>query len=177
MVHREFLLKSFQSPAYLFTRQTCVSAARTILREHDEISKAGPECPPIWIHSAFCVAAIVVICLELLYCHSAMSPERKDSYVQLIRSARQRLNHSKNDTMAHKGVHLVDAMLNEELYNPSSTDTSGEYATRHKFTQILHRFVQLDRNEEPAMQDPELMYHAIGEQFEDFDIWFNSHFR
>ncbi|OAG06575.1 uncharacterized protein CC84DRAFT_1053897, partial [Paraphaeosphaeria sporulosa] len=114
MIHRAFLLKSFQSPAYLFTRQTCVSAARTILREHDEISKAGPECPPIWIHSAFCVAAIVVICLELLYCHSTMSTERKDNYVQLIRGARQRLNLSNNDTMAHKGVHLVDAMLNEE---------------------------------------------------------------
>jgi hypothetical protein len=177
MIHREFLLKSFQSPVYLFTRQTCVSAAKTILREHDEISKAGPDCPPLWIHSAFCVAAIVVICLELLYCHNTMVPERTEHYVQLIRSARQRLSLSKNDTMAHRGVHLVDAMLNEDLYNPLDSHSSDENSSRHKFTQILHRFIQLDRDEGSSMRYTEPVDHAIEEQLEDFDLWFNSHFR
>jgi hypothetical protein len=177
MIHRAFLLKSFQSPVYLFTRQTCVSAARTILREHDEISKAGPKCPSLWIHSAFCVAAIVVICLELLYCHNTMAPERTEHYVQLIRNARQRLSLSKNDTMAHRGVHLVDAMLNEDLYNPLNPDSSDVNSTRHKFTEILHRFIQLDQNESSSMHHPEPVNQAIGEQLEDFDIWFNSHFR
>lgn len=177
MIHRSFLLKSFQSPAYLFTRQTCVSAARTILREHDEISRAGPECPPLWVHSAFCVAAIVVICLDLLYCHNSLAPERKDNYVQLIRSARQRLALSKNDTMARRGVYLVDAMLNEDLYSDPNSDGSDENASRHRFTQILHRFIQLDQHERSSMRYQESRNLDIREQSEDFDIWFNSHFR
>lgn len=176
MIHRSFLLKSFQSPAYLFTRQTCVSAAMTILREHEELAVAGQECPPIWVHSAFCVTAVVVICLELLYCHASMAQQRKDQYVHLIRGARARLIASKYDTMARRGVYLVDAMLNDELY-ATATQDSSEDATRHKFVQILQRFIQLDQNEPPSMPALEFNDSVIGEQFEDFDIWFSSHFR
>ncbi|KAL5119249.1 hypothetical protein ACEQ8H_002736 [Pleosporales sp. CAS-2024a] len=178
MIHRAFLLKSFESPAYLFTRQTCVSAARTILREHDEISKAGPDCPPIWIHSAFCVAAIVVVCLELRHCHSTMSTERKDDYVQLIRDARQRLSLSKHDAMAHRGVHLVDAMLNEQLYSTSHCEALDGDATRHKFSQIVHRFMQLNRDEKSGPeQHPDSVCATTAEQLENFHVWFDSLFR
>lgn len=181
MIHRSFLLKSFQSPAYLFTRQTCVSAAMTILREHEEISMAGPECPPLWAHSAFCVAAIVVICLELLYCHASMTPVRRNHYLALIRAARARLSVSNHDTMARRGVYLVDAMLNEELYSVEGEGGSDEDAARQKVTQILHRFLQLDRNppeDASAMltsKSGDLLF--IGERYDDFDDWFNSHFR
>jgi hypothetical protein len=34
----------------------------TILREHEQIfEEQKVECPPIWVHSALCVTAIVVI--------------------------------------------------------------------------------------------------------------------
>ncbi|CAI6336834.1 unnamed protein product [Periconia digitata] len=175
MIHRSFLLKSFQSPAYLFTRQTCVSAAMTILREHEEISIAGPECPAIWVHSAFCVAAIVVICLELLFCHASIAPQRKAHYLALIRAARIRLNKSKNDTMARRGVFLVDAMLNEGLYHDHCADNTSEDSTRQKFIQILHKFIQFDAasSESPSGGGESF----TGEQYDDFNVWFNNHFR
>lgn len=37
MIHRPFLTRSFYSPQYVYTRNTCVAAATTLLREHEKI--------------------------------------------------------------------------------------------------------------------------------------------
>ena len=93
MIHRSFLLKSLQSPLYLFTRNTCVSAAMTILREHGELSASGSGCFSIWVHSAFCVTATVVLCLNILHADKQLSFHVRsiEQQLDLVMSARKRL--------------------------------------------------------------------------------------
>lgn len=58
MIHRPFIFRSFLSDLYARTRETCVSAAMTILREHENIALSGELC--LWTHTAFCVTATVI---------------------------------------------------------------------------------------------------------------------
>ncbi|QDS68743.1 hypothetical protein FKW77_004632 [Venturia effusa] len=180
MIHRPFLLRSFQSPAYLFTRTTCISAAMTILREHEQLCESNFECPPIWVHSAFCVTAIVVICLHLLYCRSSMTSERRLHYEQLIRSAGTRLSLSKNDTMARRGVYLIDAMLDVELPKLTSRDQLIDDTTgKAEFVRILNRFLEQDQQDActnaPVLSLDETQL-AVENQLDDFDTWYHQMF-
>ncbi|KAF1347179.1 hypothetical protein BDV97DRAFT_417380, partial [Delphinella strobiligena] len=109
MIHRHFLLRSFESPLYLFTRKTCVSAATTILREHKSLSDSTSKCIPIWSHSAFCITAVVVLCLDML--HGGIPRQSHEHQRSLVTQARARLLTHVTDTMARRGVHLIDAML------------------------------------------------------------------
>ncbi|RDI84230.1 hypothetical protein Vi05172_g5654 [Venturia inaequalis] len=179
MIHRPFLVRSFQSPAYLFTRTTCISAAMTILREHEQLCEADSGCPPIWVHSAFCVTAIVVICLNLLYCRSTMTSERKLHYEQLIRSAGTRLSLSKYDTMARRGVYLIDAMLDVEVPQSASQDQPIDDTGKAEFVSILNRFLeqdQQDTNTGASVLAFDETQFGIENQLDDFDTWYHQMF-
>lgn len=54
---RKFVGMSFVNPAFRFTRQTCIAASKTILREHKMIR--DEEGPTFWIYEAFTVTASV----------------------------------------------------------------------------------------------------------------------
>lgn len=183
MIHRSFLLKSFQSPLYLFTRNTCVSAAMTILREHEELSASGNGCFPIWLHSAFCVTATVVLCLNVLHDQVALDQRSIEQQLELVRRARGRLESQRCDVMAKRGVHLIDAMLAEKqalAARPSDTHLPGVLS----FDGITSRFFELEEEdvkspvvegEEPVSFSTEGI--APGIVPEDFDLWFDSMFR
>lgn len=185
MIHRSFLLKSLQSPLYLFTRNTCVSAAMTILREHGELSASESGCFSIWVHSAFCVTATVVLCLNILHADKQIPPSLRsiEQQLDLVMSARARLERQRCDVMARRGVHLIDAMLEERgrltsLSSSSRLDGQGEMS----FDRIARRFFELeDENDDPAIVSPNSVVDAEGlsmtEWPQEFDAWFRSTFK
>lgn len=176
MIHRSFLVKSFQSPAYLFTRNTCVSAAVTILREHEQIYEHQESCPILWLHSAFCVTAIVVICLNMLYCRDHMSMDRQLHFETMIRKARSRLSLNLTDTMARRGVFLVDALLHESPRHESDANPLESSADRPEFYHILERFMQ--RDQPTPTSESDLSFSGGGGVlgFDDFNIWYDQTF-
>ncbi|KAI7335288.1 hypothetical protein KC315_g3325 [Hortaea werneckii] len=185
MIHRSFLLKSLQSPLYLFTRNTCVSAAMTILREHGELSTSGSGCFSIWVHSAFCVTAMVVLCLNILHADKQIPPSlcSVEQQVELVMSARTRLENQRCDVMARRGVHLIDAMLEERdrlrfQSTPSRVNRSGGMS----FDRIARRFFELeDANDDRTMESSgpvvDIEENSMTEWPQDFDVWFRSTFK
>ncbi|KAI7262851.1 hypothetical protein KC345_g9324 [Hortaea werneckii] len=185
MIHRSFLLKSLQSPLYLFTRNTCVSAAMTILREHGELSASGSECFSIWVHSAFCVTATVVLCLNILHAEKQVPPSLRsiEQQLDLVMSARARLENQRCDTMARRGVHLIDAMLEERdrlhfLSTSAGVNGQGEMS----FDRIARRFFELDdKSDDPAVMSSDSVVDVEGvsmtEWPQEFDAWFRSTFK
>jgi hypothetical protein len=104
MIHRAFLSRAFQSANYAYTRQTCVAASMTILREHQAITSADDLS--IWTHTAFCITAAVILCFEISYC-----AKLGDHNVQ---AARDQLAARKEDLLATRGVNLIDAITLEQ---------------------------------------------------------------
>ncbi|KAI7505082.1 hypothetical protein KC367_g781 [Hortaea werneckii] len=185
MIHRSFLLKSLQSPLYLFTRNTCVSAAMTILREHGELSTSGSGCFSIWVHSAFCVTATVVLCLNILHANKQIPPSLRsiEQQLDLVMSARARLESQSCDVMARRGVHIIDAMLEERdrlrfVSTPSGVNRSGEMS----FDRIARRFFELeDANDDRTIESSgpvvDIEENSMTEWPQDFDVWFRSTFK
>ncbi|KAI7270852.1 hypothetical protein KC343_g1876 [Hortaea werneckii] len=185
MIHRSFLLKSLQSPLYLFTRNTCVSAAMTILREHGELSVSGSGCFSIWVHSAFCVTATVVLCLNILHADKQIPPSLRsiEQQLDLVMSARARLESQRCDTMARRGVHLIDAMLEERdrlhfLSNSAGLSGQGEMS----FDLIARKFFELqDSNSDRSVESSDSVVDTEGlsmaEWPQEFDAWFRSTFK
>lgn len=176
MIHRPFLLKSFQSPLYLFTRRTCVSAATTILREH-ELADQDNECVPLWVHSAFAVTAVVVLCLNMIYAdgNTAHGSHSLDTQLNLIQKARERLTGQKADSLARRGVYLIDALLNHfDIMSGNSQACSLD------FDNVLSSF--LDLEEQDQVKDPSAersehdMYSGPPLETPDFDQWFTGIF-
>lgn len=168
MIHRHFLLRSFESPLYLFTRKTCVSAATTILREHKSLSDSTSKCIPIWSHSAFCITAVVVLCLDML--HGGIPRQSHEHQRSLVTQARARLLTHVTDTMARRGVHLIDAMLDEDGHATGQSDL-------HR---VFESFWALDApgshsQREPCL-DPQYGFSHVDHP-EDFDEWFHQAFQ
>ncbi|KAF4969314.1 hypothetical protein FSARC_3469 [Fusarium sarcochroum] len=111
MIHRPTLYHSFQLPALTRTRTTCVAAAMTIFHAYEYISKELTV--PIWIHSAFCVTAAMVIGLELLFRESHVDDEARRLRAAMTVAA-QRLRSQKSDVIAERGVALIDTVLGVE---------------------------------------------------------------
>ncbi|PYI04714.1 hypothetical protein BO78DRAFT_167669 [Aspergillus sclerotiicarbonarius CBS 121057] len=110
MIHRPFLFLSFQSPAYEYTRRTCVAAAMTILREHETIINEGDFF--VWTHSAFCVTAAIILCFE--FSASSSTDPSTDQFRLAILAARSRLAAQPSDVLAQRGVALIDAIFSSE---------------------------------------------------------------
>lgn len=176
MIHRPFLLKSFQSPMYLFTRRTCVSAAMTILREH-ELADQDEACRPLWVHSAFAVTAVVVLCLNMIYADGNVVQSRYnlETQRQLIEKARDRLSRQQADSLARRGVYLINVLL-ENSYNPSGASQPVEL----NLDNALSSFFDLEEQDWPCAQHvegPELeLLPDSSNETPDFDQWFSAVF-
>ncbi|KAJ9157219.1 Monooxygenase, FAD-binding [Pleurostoma richardsiae] len=118
MIHRPFLIRSYQVPRYDFTRRTCTAAARTILREHDALAQADDLC--VWTHTPFCITAAVILCFEI---NSAGDGDESTvaSHRAAVIATRQRLAHRKSDVLAQRGVALLDILLDQ----PANHDVSA----------------------------------------------------
>ena len=103
MIHRSFLVQSFVQPAYAYTRRTCVAAATTILREYHRNQEA--DGISIWTHSAFCITAAIVLCLELMHTPEPEGPTAL-SYREMISSTRDALQCRTMDLVASHGQTL-----------------------------------------------------------------------
>lgn len=177
MIHRAFLLQSFRSPALRFTKDTCVSAATTILREHDDILKLGSGCPILWSHSAFCVTAIVVLCLNLFYCRDTQPATMSAHQRSLVTDARYRLDAQRIDSMARRGVLLIDIMLAEidRLWEQQHVAEDSD------FLEIIRSFYKKDENSQlldnatDEMDTMPIEDAQVG-QLEDFGVWFANVF-
>lgn len=169
MIHRPFLFQSFQSRSLTYTRTTCVAAAITILREHDKI--VLEDDVSIWTHSAFCVTAIIVLCLEMLYWRhaadetdgpktqadtSSLSAEpdaaaQERLYKKPVRSAKDRLAARQDDVLSERGVRVADIILSEAETSPTVDVTTGQAGRQGagagqpnaiNFGRIMARYVQ-----------------------------------
>ncbi|EXJ84212.1 hypothetical protein A1O3_04879 [Capronia epimyces CBS 606.96] len=146
MIHRPFIFRSFQSSVFAHTRRTCVSAALTILREHENIVQAGELS--LWTHTAFCITAAVILCFEIK--NTSSSPNDRSSpatiagqvriegsdaqtlsshYRDRIQAARNRLADRKHDILARRGILLIKAILPEiddDHHHHDGVDFSSE---------------------------------------------------
>jgi hypothetical protein len=175
MIHRHFLFQSFQTSKYAYTRNTCVSAAITILRQHQQIADADEIS--IWTHSAFCITAAMVIGLELVYPRKDHAQKLND-YWDLITSAKERLNNRQGDVMANRGARLIDTILKEVEKNRN--DGQSDEAPSVDFREVLARFLSLDDSFSATSGEPDVDQFA-GMDFsfppvEDFDVWLNQVF-
>ncbi|KAL3421608.1 serine carboxypeptidase [Phlyctema vagabunda] len=160
MVHRPFLLESFQNQKYAYTRRTCVSAAMTILREHQHITESDQIS--IWTHTAFCVTGAMVLGLELLYSQEEEQDqdgaitERMSRYRSLLIAAQKRLDDRQGDIMAQRGARLIDTILEEvhkiqsharscnRTHVLKSQEPNSQQLPRFDIIYIVARYLALD---------------------------------
>lgn len=178
MIHRPFLFRSFQEPQYAYTRKTCVSAASTILRTHQQIIDADDIS--IWTHSAFCITAAMVIGLELVYPRGD-NTEKRAEYWLLITAARDRLNKRQGDIMADRGVRLIDTVL-QEADRSLQMQSNGQDAeqSRVDFRKVLDRFLTLDDRLAASSAHDLDEFRELDFDMplpdDDFDVWLNQVF-
>ncbi|KAF5482880.1 hypothetical protein CGCF413_v015495 [Colletotrichum fructicola] len=128
MIHRPMRFWFFYIPEFQRTRTTCISAALTILQQHEKITEREGTIF-LWTHSAVCVTAAVVIGLNLL-CQC--------------------------DIIAGRGAVLIDAILGMEeeivvkLMRVDLRDVFGEKMQRNIINdmiannEIIARFFAVD---------------------------------
>ncbi|KAJ9156228.1 C6 zinc finger domain containing protein [Pleurostoma richardsiae] len=191
MIHRPVLFHSFQSPAFSKTRTTCVAAAITILREHEQAT--AENALSIWTHSAFCVTGAVVLGLELFH-RTDHTDDTAHRYRQMMISAAERLRKRRCDAIAQRGAILIDTMLAAEedlvlrLMRTSRQGGSVESRQRQVINdmigshEILTKFLASNTEKvgsSPAEQHVSLDdIQATMEMYTtpDFDSWFNEVF-
>lgn len=108
-----------------------------------------------------------------------MTLERRQHYEQLIRSAGARLSLSKDDTMARRGVFLIDAMLDEELPRLATRDQERDDVGKAEFVRILNRFLEQDQQDMHTAPSGLLLDESetvIENQLDDFDTWYQQMF-
>ncbi|KAH0848269.1 hypothetical protein FOPE_02225 [Fonsecaea pedrosoi] len=153
MIHRPFIFRSFLSDAYARTRQTCVFAAVTILREHENIAQSGELC--LWTHTAFCITATVILCFEIVMGQATHSEDRHEMFKGLVRTATSRLEGRKHDILARRGIFLVDAILAEV----DDGDGDGNEATTE--TEVSEKV----RDPYPKTKTKTIDFHDIVKRF------------
>ncbi|KAL3472724.1 hypothetical protein BJX99DRAFT_262040 [Aspergillus californicus] len=172
MIHRPFLLLSFRSPAYKFTKNTCIAAATTILREHqniiDEAASSLSNYYPIWAHSAFCNAAVIVLGLYILF--GKPSASTREQHIGLMLAARQRLLMQRSDQMAKKGVYLIDSMLEQQ------EGTEGRAVTPERIFERFWALQSLDEDSGCVASDSVSSPIDASVAPQDFTDWFNDVF-
>lgn len=122
MIHRSFLLRSFESPLLFFTRTTCVSAAITILRELELIDQRG--CLPVWTHAAYCINSAIILCLHVQ--NSSPSDTKCAKYRDMIVNAQARLRRQKSDDMSMRGLKIIEALFNHEQTSRTARTTNAQ---------------------------------------------------
>lgn len=194
MIHRPFLVQSFVSPQYHYTRSTCVAAATTLLRAHEQICLADDIS--IWTHSAFCVTAAIVLSLELLYRQpssaaaaaggpNASTAEQRVVYMALILRTRDHLLERRNDVVAERAARLIDACLEMERVISAEGPACESRSPRvDHFHEIISKFLGTrisesdwllgETNEGTSQEGEGDAMHGFTNT--DFDIWFDQYF-
>ncbi|KAL4949138.1 hypothetical protein BDW69DRAFT_203039 [Aspergillus filifer] len=110
MIHRKFLWPSFTNLAFAFTRRTCIAASKTIIRECKRV--AEEDGPTLWIYHAFCVAASIILCLDLLF--RSPSDTENQSHRELIQDTIAILSCSETSMIAKRGVTILRLLCRVE---------------------------------------------------------------
>jgi hypothetical protein len=110
MVHRAFLGRSFTEPTFDYTRRTCMSAAKTILKEarqaYDE------EGPLLWIDQAFMVAAGITLALDIF--HRKPNEPEYEEHRKLVDNTIFLLGKFENSMISMRGIRLLSSLLAEQ---------------------------------------------------------------
>ncbi|CAO2650802.1 Nn.00g090990.m01.CDS01 [Neocucurbitaria sp. VM-36] len=109
MIHRAYIRQSFTNPVYSMTRITCTAAAKTILNEAKQAKYVTS--PIIWIDKAFCVAAAIILCLDIF--HRPESDPELEIHKNLVLECIEQLRKFDNSVIAVRGVNLLTEILNE----------------------------------------------------------------
>ncbi|KAF3388653.1 hypothetical protein F1880_003403 [Penicillium rolfsii] len=107
MIHRAFIRQSFTNVTYKATRITCLAASKTILKEAKRTQ--GLEGPLIWIDKAFCVAAGIILCLDIF--HRSESDFEFQTHRSLVISCISLLQKFDNSVVAVRGAVLLSALI------------------------------------------------------------------
>lgn len=197
MIHRPFLLRSFQMPQYSFTRQTCTAAARTILSQYEALVEAKDLS--IWTHTAFCITAAVILCFEIRTSTGTNVSEGAEEKVKMhkeaVEAAREHLVRRKIDVLAQRGVTLIDLLLHSRGSDDPSTFgthvmaefnnvTSNMFSVPHGAEQGTHQFASVGLPAFPHEDNLNGMdtmdYSNMDFEFDytgnEFEKWFNGIF-
>ena len=110
MIHRSCLSESFTNPAFAFTRQTCIAASKTIIKEYRAV--VCEEGPVLWVHQAFSVAASIILILDVL--HRRPGEERQHAeHERLVEEVVAILRQFPHSMIAVRGIRLLRALLDE----------------------------------------------------------------
>ncbi|KAL5601113.1 hypothetical protein BROUX41_005927 [Berkeleyomyces rouxiae] len=128
MIHRSFLIKSFQDPqTYELTRRTCVSSALTILNEFRRVK--NKDVVRLWIIPTFTVSAAIVIGLDISYRiknNEAYEAKHFDLLIETIDALKTTLVDC--DVTVRQGVGLLESFVSYRLgtgMSPSARDSSS----------------------------------------------------
>ncbi|KAK5048663.1 hypothetical protein LTR84_005754 [Exophiala bonariae] len=109
MIHRAYIRQSFTESAYSRTRTTCIAAAKTILNETKKADAI--DGPIIWIDKAFCIAAGIILCLDIS--HRSESDPEYINHKGLVVGCIAHLRKFENSVIATRGASLLTEILDE----------------------------------------------------------------
>jgi hypothetical protein len=109
IIHRAYIRQSFTNPVYLRTRITCTAAAKTILNEAKQARDV--DGPIIWIDKAFCVAAAIILCLDIF--HRPESDPELATHRGLVLECIEQLRKFESSVIAVRGANLLTEILAE----------------------------------------------------------------
>lgn len=127
MIHRKFLGLSFTNNAFIFTRRTCLAAAKTIIKEAQ--SSNDDSAPLLWIDQAFTVAAGITLSLDILH-RTPDEPEYAENKT-FIKQALGYLKQFPLSVIAIRGIGLL-TFLQHELDKKNSTGSSPDSTRKGK---------------------------------------------
>lgn len=110
MIHRGFLGRSFTNHAFAYTRRSCMTAAKTILKEAKQAY--DEEGPLLWIDQAFMVAAGITLAMDVL--HRSESEAEFAEHRSLVEHTINMLGKFENSMIATRGVRLLSSLLAEQ---------------------------------------------------------------
>ncbi|KAG9962881.1 hypothetical protein KCU61_g4100, partial [Aureobasidium melanogenum] len=139
MIHRDFIRRSFINPAFQMTRNTCIAASKTILREAKQ--EQQEDGPVIWIDQAFCIVAGIILCLDIIHQHTG-HPEYT-THTNMVNECIAMLQKYETSMIARRGVCILSTLLSErkKLVQPwsatrkraaPSSDTDARTSKRSK---------------------------------------------
>ncbi len=194
MIHRPLMYRALRTPDLPKTRLTCLSAAVTILREHERDTAEGRETLSIWTQTAFCTSAATVLGLELLYGPIHKSPHTAE-YRQLLSSTALRLKQRQLDTMASGCVNLIDVFLAADAEATSLSNARrrsppqkhmeyvDELVRSQKIVTNLYSLTQVTEplgsndmvHEATPLADSTVPFTSL-DDVDDFESWYNGLF-
>jgi hypothetical protein len=110
MVHRPFLGRSFVEPTFAYSRQACLAASKTILKEAKQAF--DDEGPSLWIDQAFMVAAGIVLALDIF--HRTSGSAELSEHKRLVDTTITMLGKYTDSMIGIRGNRLLTSLLAEQ---------------------------------------------------------------